>query len=62
MPFGPKNSATEGFVIGLKRTSEFAKKNIIKIEDFALTEKSANIKITNKSFEGNFTNNIKTRV
>lgn len=30
------------------------------LEDFALTEKSANIKITNKSFEGNFTNNIKS--
>lgn len=30
------------------------------LEDFALTENSMNIKLTNKLFEGNFVNNIKT--
>lgn len=30
------------------------------LEDFALIENSAGIKVTNKLFEGNFTNNIKT--
>ena len=43
VPFGPKNSATEGFVIGLKKDSEFANKNIIKIEDFALTEENVEL-------------------
>ena len=43
VPFGPKNSSIEGFVIGLKKTSEFAKKNIFKIEDFPLNEE--NIKL-----------------
>ena len=37
VPFGPKNSATEGFVIATKEISEFANKEIIKIEDFPLT-------------------------
>ena len=38
MPFGPKNSQIEGFVIGFKKSSEFANKEITKIEDFPLTE------------------------
>ena len=37
VPFGPKNSATEGFIIATKEISEFANKEIIKIEDFPLT-------------------------
>lgn len=37
VPFGVKNSETEGFVIGLKETSEFANKEILKIEDKILT-------------------------
>lgn len=39
-PFGPKNTLTEGFVIGLKETSEFANKNITKVEDYVLTEEN----------------------
>lgn len=40
VPFGPKNSQIEGFVIGFKENSEFANKDIIKIEDFPLTEEN----------------------
>ncbi len=40
VPFGPKNSNIEGFVIGLKQESEFANKEIIKIEDIPLTEEN----------------------
>lgn len=40
VPFGTKNSAIEGFVIGIKKTSEFANKEIIKIEDFPLTQEN----------------------
>ena len=40
VPFGAKNSETEGFVIGLKEDSEYANKDIIKIEDYALTEEN----------------------
>ena len=43
VPFGSKNTATESFVIGLKDTSEFAKKEVIRIEDFALTEDNVNL-------------------
>ena len=43
VPFGAKNKPTEGFVIGLKETSKFANKNIIKIEDQALTEENINL-------------------
>ena len=43
VPFGPKNSATEGFVIGLKETSEFANKEIVRIEDFAITEENVEL-------------------
>lgn len=39
VPFGPKNLPTEGFVIGLKETSKFANKDILKIEDFPLTRR-----------------------
>ena len=40
VPFGSKNSATEAYVIGLKDESEFANKNIIRIEDYVLTEEN----------------------
>ena len=40
VPFGSKNSPTEAFVIGLKNVSEFANKDILKIEDFPLTEEN----------------------
>jgi len=40
VPFGPKNSPIEGFVIGIKKTSEFANKNIIRIEDIVLTKEN----------------------
>ena len=40
VPFGPKNTQIEGFVIGFKKSSEFANKEIIKIEDFPLTEEN----------------------
>ncbi len=43
VPFGPKNSQIEGFVIGFKKTSEFANKEIIKIEDFPLTEENVEL-------------------
>ena len=60
VPFGPKNSATEGFVIGLKRTSEFAQKNIIRIEDFALTEDNVELaKLMSKRYFCNISECIK---
>lgn len=37
VPFGPKNTETEGFIIGLKKESQFANKEILKIEDVPLT-------------------------
>ena len=40
VPFGSKNSATEAYVIGIKEKSEFANKNIIRIEDYVLTEEN----------------------
>lgn len=40
VPFGAKNSSTEGFVIGLKDASEFANKEILKIEDKILTKEN----------------------
>ena len=43
VPFGPKNSVAEAFVIGLKDTSGFANKEIVKIEDFALTEENVEL-------------------
>ena len=43
VPFGAKNSSTEGFVIGFKETSEFANKDILKIEDFPLTEENVEL-------------------
>ena len=43
VPFGSKNSATEAFVIGLKESSEFANKEIVRIEDFALTKENVEL-------------------
>ena len=43
VPFGPKNSSVEGFVIGLKKTSEFANKNVLKIEDFPLDKENVEL-------------------
>lgn len=40
VPFGAKNNSTEGFIIGLKETSEFANKEILKIEDRVLTKEN----------------------
>lgn len=42
VPFG-KTKIEEGFVIGLKKTSEFANKEIIKVEDTILTEENINL-------------------
>ena len=43
VPFGAKNSSIEGFVIGFKEVSEFANKDILKIEDFPLTEENVEL-------------------
>lgn len=43
VPFGAKNSAVEGFVVGLKEKSEWAKKEIVEIEDFPLTEENVKL-------------------
>lgn len=42
VPFG-KTKQEEGFVIGLKETSDFANKEIIKLEDNILTEENINL-------------------
>ena len=42
MPFG-KTKIEEGFVIGIKETSEFANKEILKVEDTILTEENINL-------------------
>ena len=43
VPFGKKDNPIEGFVIDLKDSSEFAKKEIIKIEDYILTEENITV-------------------
>ena len=43
VPFGAKNISTEAFVISLKEKSAFANKEILKIEDFPLTEENVNL-------------------
>lgn len=43
VPFGAKNSLAEGFIIGLRKTSEFANKDIIKIEDFPLNNENVEL-------------------
>lgn len=42
VPFG-KTKVEEGFVIGIKKTSEFANKEILKVEDTILTEENINL-------------------
>ena len=42
VPFG-KTKIEEGFVIGIKKTSEFANKEILKVEDTILTEENINL-------------------
>ncbi len=75
VPFG-KTKQEEGFVIGLKQTSKFANKEIIKLEDNILTEKNINLaKIMARRYfcnisdcirlmlpPGNTTKNINNRV
>jgi primosomal protein N' (replication factor Y) len=40
VPFGKGNNLAEGYVLELKNNSEFAQKDIAKIEDFILTEEN----------------------
>lgn len=40
VPFGKGNNLSEGYVLELKKSSEFANKDIAKIEDFILTEEN----------------------
>lgn len=40
VPFGKGNNLAEGYVLELKDNSEFAQKDIAKIEDFILTEEN----------------------
>ncbi len=75
VPFG-KTKQEEGFVIGLKETSEFANKEIIKLEDNILTEENINLaKIMSRRYfcnisdciilmlpPGNTTKNLQNRV
>ncbi len=60
VPFGPKNSTTEGYIIGFKETSEFAKKDILKIEDSILTEENIELaKLMAKRYFSNISDCIK---
>ncbi len=43
VPFGTKNSSTEAFVIGIKEKSEFANKEIIKVEDRVITKENVEL-------------------
>lgn len=43
VPFGAKDSITEGFLIGIKENSKFANKYIIRIEDIVLTEENVEL-------------------
>ena len=75
MPFGRKKQE-EGFVVGIKQNSEYANKEIIKIEDNILTEENIKLaKIMSKRYfcnisdslrlmlpPGDTTKNIKNRV
>ena len=75
VPFG-KTKQEEGFVIGIKETSEFANKEIIKLEDNILTEENIHLaKIMARRYfcnisdcirlmlpPGNTTKNIQNRV
>ena len=60
VPFGARNSATEGYIIGLKKSSEFANKEIIKIEDSVLTEENIELaKLMSKRYFSNISECIK---
>ena len=60
VPFGSKDTATEGFVITLKQTSQFANKKIVRIEDYALTEENINLaKLMSKRYFSNISECIK---
>ncbi len=75
VPFG-KTKNEEGFVIGIKETSEFANKEIIKVEDNILTEENISLaKLMARRYfcnisdsirlmlpPGNTTKNIKNRI
>lgn len=75
VPFG-RTKQEEGFVIGLKENSEFANKEIIKLEDNILTEENVNLaKIMSKRYfcnisdcirlmlpPGNSTKNVQNRI
>ena len=75
VPFG-KTKNEEGFVIALKEVSEFANKEIIKVEDNILTEENINLaKLMSRRYfcnisdsirlmlpPGNTTKNIKNRI
>ena len=60
VPFGSKNSATEGYIIGLKKNSDFANKEILKIEDSILTEENIELaKLMSKRYFSNISECIK---
>ena len=60
VPFGPKNSATEGYIIGLKKNSDFANKEILKIEDSILIEENIELaKLMSKRYFSNISECIK---
>ena len=60
VPFGTKNSASEAYVIGLKDESDFANKNIIRIEDYILTEENIELaKLMSKRYFCNISECIK---
>lgn len=60
VPFGPKNSLTEGYIIGLKQESKFANKEIVKIEDSVLTEENVELaKLMSKRYFSNISDCIK---
>lgn len=60
VPFGPKNSLTEGYIIGIKQESKFANKEIVKIEDSVLTEENIELaKLMAKRYFSNISDCIK---
>ena len=60
VPFGPKNSTKEGYIIGIKQESKFANKEIIKIEDSVLTEENIELaKLMAKRYFSNISDCIK---
>lgn len=60
VPFGSRNSLSEGYIIGIKQESKFANKEIIKIEDSVLTEENIELaKLMAKRYFSNISDCIK---